>query len=83
MAVVEKAMGYVQLCVSRTVMTQICQDLKELAVSIAEASGGFLGVTSAISKEEQAVLDKLNEIFDRSIELAQGEEGVEPTFFDF
>jgi len=65
--IVEKVMNYVQLCVPFKTMSEICQDLRELAVAIAEASGGFLGVTSPISKEEDEVLKKLDEIFDRAL----------------
>ncbi len=61
--VVEKAMNYVAMCVNPRIMASICKDLKELAVAIAEASGGFMGVTSPVSKEESEVIKNLEAIF--------------------
>ncbi len=70
---VEKAMGYVAMCVPPKVMAAICKDLKDLAVAIAEASGGFMGMTSPISKEEQEVIDTLESIFVEAADRAKGE----------
>lgn len=67
---IEKVVKYMQLCVSQEMMTKICDDLMELAKAIAEASGGFLGMTSPINKQEQAVLDKLDSIFLEGIQNA-------------
>lgn len=71
---VEKTMRYIEMCVSPRMMNDICSDLRDLAKTVAEASGGFLGVTSPISKEEQAVIDQLDLIFDNAIDEAQGED---------
>jgi len=80
--IVEKAMTYMRVCVTKTVLTDICKDLRELAVAIAEASGGFLGVTSPISKEEEAVLEKLNATFNQAIEKAVGSADLTRLQFD-
>ncbi|MCG8332907.1 MAG: hypothetical protein MJE63_00190 [Proteobacteria bacterium] len=61
--VVKNAMDYVAMCVNPKVMLAICDDLKDLAVAIAEASGGFMGVTSPVSKEEKEVIKSLEGIF--------------------
>ncbi len=74
--IVEKAMNYVRMCVSERMVIKICDDLKKLAIGIAEASGGFLGVTSPISKKERAVIDKLDSIFQQTIDEA--DEVIEP-----
>ena len=72
--IVQQAMKYMEIAVSQTTMKEIVKDLKELAVAIAEASGGFLAMTTPISPEEGKVIKKLNEIFDQAIELAHGED---------
>ncbi|MCP4757820.1 MAG: hypothetical protein GY866_43730 [Proteobacteria bacterium] len=69
-SIVQKAMDYIRICVSQTMTAEICSDLRELAVSIAEASGGFLGMTTPIGQEEEKVIKQLNKIFDQAIELA-------------
>lgn len=81
-SIVEKAMSYMRVCVSQTVMIDICKDLRELASSIAEASGGFLGMTSAISKEEEMVIEKLDGIFHQAIEQAVESEDLTRLKFD-
>ena len=82
-SIVEKAMNYVRICVSQKVMTDICKDLRELAVAIAEASGGFLGMTTSISKEEEIVIEKLDKIFAQAVELGEGADVPNRSQFDF
>lgn len=65
---VEKSMSYVQKCISKKQMESFCQDLRELATAIAEASGGFMGMGNPICTEEKNVLQQLEEIFLQSIE---------------
>lgn len=62
---VEKAMHYIRMCVSKEMAQKIFDDLIALAAAIAEASGGFMGMTSSISKEEEEMLHQLEEIVDR------------------
>ncbi len=81
--IVQQAMNYMQICVSPRLMTEICKDLKELAVSIAEASGGFLGMTSSVSDEESIVIKKFDKIFARAIKLAHGSDKIKPEQLDF
>ena len=81
--IVKKAMDYMQMVVSQTIMREICKDLKELAVSVAEASGGFLGMTSPISDEEAAVIEKLDQIFQQAIDLAEGDDVIDEKQLDF
>ena len=81
--VVQQAMNYIQICVSKKTMSEICKDLRELAVAIAEASGGFLALTTPVSPEEDKVIKKLNEIFDQAIELASGEDVPNNAKLDF
>ena len=69
-SIVEKCMWYIQMCVSQSTIIKICHDLRELTIAIAEASGGFMGMTSPISKEEEAVIQKLDSIFDNTIDQA-------------
>jgi len=81
--IVKKAMAYMQSCVSSRIMAEICNDLKGLAVSIAEASGGFLGMTSPISAEEELVLKKLDKIFQMAINGAHGPDRIKPEHLEF
>lgn len=67
---VEKTMNYIRMCVPQSMIRKICDDLSSLAVAIARASGGFLGMTSPVSKEEQEIIDRLDEIFQDAIENA-------------
>lgn len=67
---VEKTINYIRMCVPQGMMKKITDDLSSLAVAIAEASGGFLGITSSVSKEEQEVIDRLDEIFRNAVENA-------------
>ena len=71
---VEHTVTYIQQCVSKTKMTDIAQDLLNLATDVAKASGGFLGIGNAISKEEKAVISQLNKILKQAIEDASGPE---------
>lgn len=71
---IEKTMNYIQICVPQSVMAEICADLRELAVAVAEASGGFLGMTSPISKEEEQVLATLDSVFSHAVSNAQPDE---------
>ena len=71
---VEKVMGFVQKCVSPIILTSICKDLNELGKAIAEASGGFGGLTNPISKEEADVIAALKKIYKTAIESADGPE---------
>jgi len=81
--IVQKAMAYMQMIVSQTIMSEICKDLKELAVAIAEASGGFLGMTSPISEEEGVVINNLDQIFEQAIALADGDDIISEEHLDF
>jgi hypothetical protein len=81
--IVQKAMNYIQECVSPRLMEEIVKDLRELAISIAEASGGFLGMTSPISPEEQTVINELEVIFEQAIDLASGEDLIDKKKLDF
>lgn len=81
--VVEKAMDYVAMCVNPRVMAAICNDLKDLAVAIAEASGGFMGVTSPVSKEEEEVIKNLERIFAEASTKAVEIEVPDQFSFDF
>lgn len=80
---VSKTLGYVELCVPPDTMAEICHDLEQLALGIAEASGGMLGLRSPISKAEQDVIDQLKEVFEHSIENAKGQDPKIREFFDF
>jgi len=71
---VEKVMAFVQKCVSQRVLASICKDLSELAKAIAEASGGFGGITNPIGKEEAEIIAKLKKIYQTAIESADGPE---------
>ncbi len=81
--IVQQAMKYMQMVVSQAIMSDICKDLKELAVAVAEASGGFLGMTSPVSDEEAVVIEKLDQIFQKAIELADGDDAVDEKQLDF
>jgi tellurite resistance protein len=81
--IIQKAMKYMQMIVSPTVMASICKDLRELAVAIAEASGGFLGMTTSISDEETNVIEKLDKIFKQAVQLANGDDAVDGGQLDF
>jgi hypothetical protein len=72
--VVQQAMNYMQIAVSQPVMKEICKDLRELAVAIAEASGGFLSMTTPISPEEGKIIEKLDQIFEQAMERARGDD---------
>ena len=71
---VEKAMAYVQKCLSKKQMESFCHDLRDLATSIAEASGGFIGMGNHVSTEERGMIKQLEKIFTKSIENATGSE---------
>jgi hypothetical protein len=71
---VEKVMTFVQKCVSPDILASICRDLTGLAKAIAGASGGFAGITNPISKEESNVIDKLEKIYKKAIQTANGPE---------
>lgn len=73
-AMVEKTLTYIQLCVPQPVMAEICADLKGLAVAVAGASGGFLGMTSPVSKEEEQVLAALDTLFSQAIANSQADD---------
>lgn len=81
--IVQNAIHYMQICVSSRLMADICKDLKQMAVAVAEASGGFMGMTSPISSEEEAVLKKLDKIFAKGIENAHGSDIIKPEQLDF
>lgn len=81
--VVQKAMAYMQICVSSRILAEICHDLKDLATAIAEASGGFLGMTSPVSEEEELVLKKLDKIFTTAINGAHGPDKIKPEQLEF
>jgi len=81
-SIVQKAMGYVQMVASQKIVTEICHDLRELAVAIAEASGGFLAMTTPISPEEAKVIKKLSKIFDQAIEQASGDDKLSAKHLD-
>jgi uncharacterized tellurite resistance protein B-like protein len=44
----------------------LCQDLVERARRVAEATGGFLGLTARVSEREQAVLAQMTSAFARA-----------------
>lgn len=71
---VEKVMTFVQKCVSPNILASICKDLTGLAKAIAGASGGFGGITSPISKDEADIIDKLDKIYKKAIQTANGPE---------
>jgi hypothetical protein len=81
--IVQKAMDYMQMVVSQTIMGEICKDLNELAVAVAEASGGFLGMTSPISEEEALVIKKLDQLFEQAKALADGDDAISEEHLDF
>jgi len=66
--VIQKAAGYIQMSASEKVRKAIFKDLKELAVAIAEASGGIMGMTSPINKKEEAILEEINMAFNQAME---------------
>ncbi|MBU2511723.1 hypothetical protein KJ966_10305 [bacterium] len=80
---VVRTLEYVEICVPPQTMLEICHDLKELAVGIAEASGGLMGLKSPISQLEQTVIDQLTEIFQNSIAKSKGQDPKTREFFDF
>ncbi len=63
---VQKAAGYIQMSASEKVRNAIFKDLKELAIAIAEASGGIMGLTSPINKKEEAMIEEINMAFDQA-----------------
>ncbi len=80
---VVRTLAYVEICVPPQTMTAICNDLEELAVGIAEASGGLMGLKNPISSEEKVVIDQLKEIFKKSIDKANGQDPKNREVFDF
>jgi len=71
-----KAIEYIQKYTSEEVMIAIFKDLKELAIAIAEASGGILGITSPICKKEAAILSQMDIAFSQAIAGARGKKNV-------
>lgn len=78
-----KTMAYVQMCVTPETMAEFCNDLDELAVAVAEASGGLIGLKSSISQEEQKVIDKLRAIYKESVQEAKGRDPKTRNLFNF
>ncbi len=83
MAQVTKTMAYIELCVTPKTMSAICCDLEELAIAIAQASGGLLGLRKPISREEEAVVNQLKAIFQKSIQKAKGQDPKTRAVFEF
>jgi tellurite resistance protein len=77
----QQTMKLIEKCVSSRLMASICNDLKSLATAVARASGGFLGVGSPVSAEEEKVLQELSEVFEESVKNAHGPNDVDPDTF--
>lgn len=80
---VQKSMDYIVKCVPQKIVADICKDLSDLAVKIAESSGGFLGVTSPISKEENEMIEQLNQLFELAIHNAKPDLQLNELSLDF